>query len=529
MRTALRVKNPRGNVSSIYQVNAPVVGWVVTGNLAAMPKDSAYVLDNWFPEQSSIRVRQGNVEYATLADSAIDIVNPIGTLMVHNAGGTIQSFAAVDSFIFNFTGGGAITAADVTGLTSDRWIWTNFATAGGNFLYAVDGVDDPEIYDGAAWSNPVITMATPADFSYVFPYRGRLFFLNKNSSTVNYLPPDSIEGAAGTLEVGAELTLGGTLVAGGNLTQDAGFGPDDYAVFVSSEGEVVIYIGTDPGDPAEWSKVGTYRIGRPIGSNCLLKIGGDLAVLCQDGVVSLTRSILLDRAAAQNGAFTGNIAPAFANQYQLTGTVYGWQILTWPIGHMAIVNVPITEGSTYEQYVMNVLNGSWCRYTDINATYWTLSGDNLYWGTLDGRVMQHGTVGSDEGEAINAKAIPAWSAMGQNGKIKHVKEAQVFLRASGTFTIGMNIAADFQSVQTAVVTANFQIDGGPLWDVALWDVDLWGQAIPDVRPVWLGVAAEGYFLAPVLFAQIGDMTTTGPISVEFYSMNLVYESGAILG
>lgn len=186
----------------------------------------------------------------------------------------------------------------LSGLSSSRFIWTNFATSGGNFLVICNGADAVRNYDGTSWSEPAITGVSSSTLSYVFPFKSRLFFIERNTTDAWYLPVDSIAGAANTLTVGAELRLGGTLVAGATLTHDGGSGPDDYCVFVSSEGEVVIYSGTDPDNALTWGLAGVFRIGRPIGDRCLVKTGGDLAVLTQDGIVSLGSALALDRAAA---------------------------------------------------------------------------------------------------------------------------------------------------------------------------------------------------------------------------------------
>ena len=539
MRKALRSKSPRGTVSNIFTFNAPVKGWYTGENLAAMPAGTAYVLENWFPETDSISVRHGYQEHATLAVdiSAVStpVVDPVRTIMVHQAGGAVQFFACVDEYIFDVTGGDA-TAADITGLSSDNFVWLNFATSGGNYLISVNNStsDEPQYYDGTTWTEPTITGATSADFNYVFSYKTRLFFIEKDTATVHYLPADSIAGAAQQLEVGAELTLGGTLIGGATLTQDAGDGPDDYCVFVSSEGEVVVYTGTDPSDAAAWAKVGTYRIGQPTGNRCLLKIGGDIGVLCSDGVTSLSRSILLDRAAAQNAAFSANISDAFADQYDLTGAIFGWQLLSWPIGHMAIVNVPITEDTTYNQFAMNVLSGAWCKFTGINSVCWALVGEDLYFGTTDGRVMLFGQSGADETTAITARSIPAWSDMKQAGRLKHIKNAQVFVLASGSFVLGMNIAKDFEEVDYAIVTEAFtdQTVGDAVWDTAVWDTDVWGGTIASasaVRIAQLGVAGSGYYLAPTVFAQTGSADDITLNNVRFLSMHVIYERGSIVG
>jgi hypothetical protein len=525
MRTALRSKGKRQQVSRVYSFNAPVKGWFTAENTAAMPTDSAYVLVNWYPETDTITVRPGFIEYAELPDDGEEppAVRRVGSLMVYEAGSARFIFAAAGDAIYDVTAGGTITTAAVGSLTGDHFSWTNFATTGGNYLVACNGADTPQIFNGSAWAAMTITGADEEDFRYVFPFKGRLFFLEKASTNVWYLPIDAITGAVGLLPVGGELSLGGTIVACGALTHDGGYGPDDFLCFVSSEGEVVIYAGTDPGDAAAWAKRGTFHIGKPVGDRCVIKSGGDVSILTQDGVASLSRAMLMDRANAQRAVFTGNINNAFAQRYTATGSTLGWELLTWPTRTMAIVNTPAPAGG-FEQFVSNVLTGAWTKFTGINATCWTTAGDAAYFGTADGRVMQFGTASSDDGEEIDAIAILAWSNMRSPGIIKHAKAAQVFLRSAGEFVVGMNIAADFQTVEFATVTTAFgdAVSGGE-WDTSLWDAAVWAGA-QIIGNAHLGVAASGYFLAPAIFAQ-----TVSAARVQFLSMNVIYETGNIIG
>jgi len=368
---------------------------------------------------------------------------------------------------------------------------------------------------------------SPSTLSYVFPFKSRLFFLEKNTTDAWYLPVDSIAGAANKLTVGAELRLGGTVIAGATLTHDGGAGPDDYCVFVSSEGEVVIYSGTDPNEASAWGLAGVFRIGRPIGERCLIKTGGDLAVLTQDGIVSLGSALALDRTQAQKSAFSANIRTAFADQYALTGTVPGWEVHLWPAGHLALVNVPLSAGTLSQQFVMNVLTGAWCRFRDIHALTWANAVDNLYFGTPDGYIMRFGASGSDNGADINATCIGAFAALGNPGAVKHAKSALVFARASGSFQLGVNVLSDFKLGGTAVSSAAFNlVSGGPLWDSAVWDDAVWGADSGSVvNQAWMGISGSGHYLAPVVLTSAN---ATAPAGVEFIAMNMLYETGAPL-
>ena len=91
-------------------------------------------------------------------------------------------------------------------------------------------------------------------------------------STLLQLLDLSVQSVAGTVAnfpLGAVFGRGGRLVAGGTLTHDGGSGPDDYTVFVTSEGEVAVYAGSNPGNADEWAKVGCWFVGEPVGDRPL--------------------------------------------------------------------------------------------------------------------------------------------------------------------------------------------------------------------------------------------------------------------
>jgi hypothetical protein len=84
--------------------------------------------------------------------------------MTYSGGATDEMWAISDGEIFDVTSAGAVGAAAVsTGLTNSRWEYTNVTTAGGNYLYAANGVDKPLLYNGSTWtaidavSSPAIT------------------------------------------------------------------------------------------------------------------------------------------------------------------------------------------------------------------------------------------------------------------------------------------------------------------------------------------------------------------------------------
>lgn len=527
MRTALRPNPQRRAVADSYTVPAPVKGWMTSDSLADMPPDSAVVLQNWFPEPDAVRFRRGSLEHATGLGAAVE------TLMTYTSGDQIEMFGAADDTIWDVTDAGAAVATSITAATNARWEYTNFTTPGGHFLIAVNGADDPLNYDGAVWSaTPAIT--GPADaglLANVWIHGSRLWFAEAGTATAWYLPVDTFGGAAASFELGAVFPQGGHLIAGASWTIDAGFGMDDFNVFVSSEGDVAVYVGTDPSSASTWTLKGVYRIGKPIGRRCLLKVGGDIAVLCEDGVLPLSQAVVLDRAAAINGALTKNIQKAFNDAYRVYGARFGWQIQAYPRGTMAMVNVPINELVENKQFAMNTLTGAWCEFLGQNAICWTLTDGDLYYGTPDGRVFIADSGSADDDVPVSAYMAGAFQAPNSRVRLKQAKMMRPIYQTDSDLVPTVGVSVDYQLVAPTSMPTVTTVGAGR------WDVNDWADTLPaandliwagDERVVtnWTTVAGVGYaFSVGVsLTAEGADPDT--PISFRLVAFDLITEDGA---
>src|SRR5690606_18644214 len=119
----------------------------------------------------------------------------------------------------------------------------------------------------------------------------RLFFMENNVLGFWYLAASAISGTATFFNLAPFCSLGGYLMAMGTWTRDGGSGLDDYAVFYTSRGEVLVFQGDDPGDATAWSLVGVFRLGAPVGRRCMIKAGPDLVLVTEDGVIPMTRAL----------------------------------------------------------------------------------------------------------------------------------------------------------------------------------------------------------------------------------------------
>ena len=107
------------------------------------------------------------------------------------------------------------------------------------------------------------------------------------------MPVASVAGTVATFDLASIAQKGGSLQAIGTWTRDGGDGSDDLAVFLTSEGEAIVYAGTNPGSADAWNLVGVFNIGRPIGRRCVEKVGADLIVTTENGFLPLSKILPL--------------------------------------------------------------------------------------------------------------------------------------------------------------------------------------------------------------------------------------------
>jgi hypothetical protein len=107
-----------------------------------MPPTDAVIMDNWFPQPSYVSLRNGTQLWAS------GLPTHVNTVMAYNGLPTRKLFAASGTAIYDITAQGAVGAAVVTALSSDKLQHAMFNAGGGNFLIWVDGVDTPQFYNG---------------------------------------------------------------------------------------------------------------------------------------------------------------------------------------------------------------------------------------------------------------------------------------------------------------------------------------------------------------------------------------------
>ena len=193
-----------------------------------------------------------------------------------------------------------------------------------------NGADDVRNYDGAAWSAPAITNVASSTLIHVTAHKSRLWFVQIGTADLWYLPVSSIAGAAAKFPVAALLTKGGYVMACGTWSVDSGSGMDDLFVVWSSEGEVLIYQGQTLHHLQRGHLSGGTTAAKPIGRRCMFPIGGDLAMISDDGILPISTLMKADRAVASDKAITKRIRQAWVDATLRGRDAFGWQMISHP-------------------------------------------------------------------------------------------------------------------------------------------------------------------------------------------------------
>jgi hypothetical protein len=322
-------------------------------------------------------------------------------MFTYQSGVVNRMFAATSAAIYDITGliPSAVPTASVSGMASGYWSTVQMGTAGGEFLVAVNGTDTPRTFNGTTWATTAITGVTSSELSYVSKHKSRLWFVQKNSLKAWYLPVDSIAGAALDLSLTGVMQRGGSLMFIATWSQDTGDGQDDRIVFVSTEGEVAVYEGSNPASAADWSLVGLYNITKPLGPKCHFRAGGDLVIGTETGLIPLSAVTQKDPAAMDVSALSGAIEQSWRDQVKRRTVDQPMELFKWPRENMLMVSLPHDLTTSF---VANIQTGAWCKYIGWDVQAATVFNDQMYIGDRAGFVYAAEVGGSDESAATGA-------------------------------------------------------------------------------------------------------------------------------
>lgn len=441
----------------------------------------------------------------------------------------------VDAFTAGLTLTGATSGATATivrvidnGTTGTLWLRD---VVGGPF-------DDNETIEdsgtGEATANGINIVVAPgptfsggkttADMSFLWVYKNTLFFIEKDTLSAHYLDVDSVGGAATELPLGGTFVRGGALLFGQPWSLDTGGGLSDQCAFVSTEGEVAVFQGSDPSDANDWGKVGVYRIGVPLGHKAFIRGGGDILIATSVGFIPLSTAVSREYAALFQAATSYAIEDAWNSATQQRGLT-GWHAITWPEGQMVMVVPPLIGGQDAMLFAANARTGAWSRFTNWEAICTCVFKGKLYFGSTDGRVVLANVGGNDEGETYTGSYLPLFEDFGSPASAKIGQLARPVLRSSVDLDIAVSLHCDFDLDLPTPPPATLG-GSGSQWGVGIWGASTWGDARPTViTQDWQSVGGIGYAMSPATQVTSGDVI---PLDAEIIRTELTFQTADIV-
>lgn len=293
---------------------------------------------------------------------------------------------------------------------------------------------------------------------------------------------------------------------------------DDYLVVLTTKGEVAVYKGVNPADPADWSLQGVYYIGSPVGFFPTCKYGGDALLLNKDGLIPLSQCLMSSRVSTRI-SITNKIQSKVTQATSDYADNYGWQVILFPPQNMLMINVP-TSNTTSDQYVMNTISGAWSRFTNINATTWTFIDEQMYFGK-NGAVYLFWDGQDDNGSVVTTDLLPAFSSFGNQSQIKRWSMARVSMGYDVSFSFSSQLSIDFDLVSQPDQPYNTLASTAGIWDVSSWDNAIYGGTIiPFAR--WQMASGMGHY------GSYRIKTSSKTSDIRYYATDYVLEGGGVL-
>lgn len=364
---------------------------------------------------------------------------------------------------------------------------------------------------------------TTADMAFVWVYKNTLWFVQKDSLMAWYLPIDSIGGEAKPWPLGAEFGQGGILLVGQSwsMSSSGQGGLSEQCVFVSNQGEVVVYQGSHPDVSNDWSKVGTYQIGSPLGRRGFIRAGGDLLFATTIGFVALSTAIQVDMAALAPRAVSYAIEDVWNDMVSFRDR--NWVCCLWPESHMVAVAPPAGDSDPVFM-VSNARTGAWAEFTNWNAACMVVFEGRLYFGTPDGLVMEAMVGGTDAGLPFTGAYMPLFSDDGKPTMHKIARMARSEIISSAEVGEQLSCRFDFDETMPAAPDVE-PVPVGNEWDNAIWNESVWSSD----RDVIVSkrrhsVTGHGYRLAPVLQITSGAAI---PLDARIVTLDVTYDAGDV--
>lgn len=479
-------------------LGASIGGLNLADPLDNMGPQYAIQMDNIIPDPQGDRVRSGHVK---LVSGTFQKIIPVPI------SGNEKIITAKEETLYLFNPNNWETSPTTkAGFTSDDWTSCTFTDGSGTqHVFLANGVDTPQDYTTADGISDTSFTTTGLKLDSPLSYKNTLYFVGGDWD-IYYGGTQAIAGELHKFSVGSFFKKGGKILTIQNWTQDAGHGMDDIFVIISTEGEVMLYKGSNPTED-DWSTLGVFNIPRPIGKNCCEMVGADIIIITENGYLPLSR--VLSDLRANRTAISSVINPI----------VYGrdftdkWEIHFYSKKGWLIINAPsLLSGYSHEQHVLNINTNAWCRFVGMDGQSWCVLFDKLYFCNANG-IFQADVGSTDDGDWITYQIQKAYNTFGTPEKKQLMRMVPRFSSYAEN-TIYKRINSDFKEGNNRIITTQNNYGYASYWDTSVWDVNFWSDEYTAYKTRASVTSRTGSFISVGLYGRTKAELT-------FYSTGLM--------
>lgn len=486
----------------------------------------ALILDNILPRANHGELRAGYVEHAVGVPGQIN---------------TIASFIGAvpsDSKLFAFNTNGEIwdvTAAKAapklvtkTNQLNGKWDFTNSTGLDQNFLCMVSPEGGYYTYsktDGFT-KRDITGKGADKKFKSIFNWKERIWLIEQDSCRAYYLGVGAIQGDAGMFDFGPVINQGGYLSYGCNWTYNAGYDMDDYLILVTTNGEVVVYKGSNPESADTFSLQGVWFVGKtPEGNRCYTQFGGEMFIQSTLGVIPVSK-LVNGGVANQYEVSSAKIQPVLNDAMLQYGAEFGWEMEMIYEQSFLLLKTPQKINGKHQYYVMNVQTGAWGTISGMPMNCTTQVNNQLYFGTTDGKVClafegntDGATIDRVDGRPIIGQYMGGFDDYDAPVFQKIFQLARPVFFANEAPSVAVKMMLDYEQAFPSVDSA-FSLDDGGRFDESKWNQCQWAGGT-NTYTAWLGVDGLAYYAA-------FGVAFTGVAATKYITTNVTYTEGGVM-
>lgn len=452
-----------------------------------------------------------------IAGAALPATNTAAT-MPFTAGKTLtgQSSGATATIVKVITSGttGTLWINGITGTFTGTEIIkdNNTPTAG----YATANGAPTLLYSA-------MTGVAPSSLTYNWVYKSRLFYVQANSLNAWYLPAGAITGAATQLPLGGIFTLGGSLLFGANWSLETGNGGlSEQWVACTTEGEVAVYQGSDPSAASTWTKVGVYKIGKPLGPNAWFRAGGDIVIATDIGLIPLSTALQKDFSVLAPNAVSAKIETIW-NKEVTDRRSGNWNCAVWSANQIAVVAPATVNNKLPVMYAANTRTGAWGRITGWDSLCLCVFQNRMFFGSHNGRVVEANVTGLDITLPYTGSFVPLFSSF-ENVGYKITGMTRVVFRSNAAPADQLSMQSDF-NVSLPASPAAAPISSSDTWNSGVWGTAKWDATISkSTYEYWRSTPGTGVALAPAVQVTSGNLV---PLDTEILRVDVTYQNAGV--